>query len=333
MPESYSSAPGESAQEHISPGVVTVAMAMRSHHSLTKTFHKGGVTPYDRIKYFAFYEYEIFSLDDLASIVRKSMDKPRVCLLRCRVKDKNYNMQRLFNGDDATLIEQAQNWFALDIDGYAESSGDVETDCKKVLVGLGWKDTECIGLASSSYGIKSGIHLRMFFWADRKVDCATLKKFMTNNKVCADLAMFHPIQPIYVATPIFNDGLKDPVEKRMVLLAGVNRTVPIGYEFQASERKPEIRRTKKEAVVFHNSACKKIGEAEQGSRHVILREQSIMIGKLIAQGLIDGDDAIMDIEFACATWGGNRDRKRDRETMLYGIELGKRSIDNDGETL
>ena len=60
----------------------------------------------------------------------------------------------------------------------------------------------------------------MFFWANRPVECIVLKKLLMNNKVCADLAMFFPIQPIYVARPLFRDGMTDPVKKRFVFLAG-----------------------------------------------------------------------------------------------------------------
>ena len=49
----------------------------------------------------------------------------------------------------------SRHWFALDIDGYAESSGNIVTDGRLVLDGLGWGDVETFVVASASYGIKA----------------------------------------------------------------------------------------------------------------------------------------------------------------------------------
>jgi hypothetical protein len=310
------------------PDVVTVAQSC-SNLVLTKKFYRDGtVLPYDMVKTFNFYEYEIYDLIDLSKVVMNCIDKPKLCLLRCRIKDQWRHQRRLYN---EILIEQPMHWFALDIDGYKTSSGNIRKDAEAVLLGLGWQGVECFALASASYGIKPGIRMRMFFWANRPVDHIILKKFLMNNKVCADLALFFPIQPIYVAKPLFLDGMKDPVAPggRHAWIDGDYSSVTIAERFSGDHgRYAERSYTKKQAKHYLTAAFEKICQAEIGSRHDILRDQSIFMGKLIAQEIIDKDEVVETIEYAISTWGEGV-KKRDRDAMEYGFKKGEIAIEGE----
>jgi hypothetical protein len=312
---------GTQVGDRYDPDTVTVAQTVHPNLYLTKIFYRDKVQTYDNVKTFNFYEYQVEHLDDLARIVLKMLEQPRCCLLRAVPKDKTRRVLRRINGDDATLIEQPQHWFAIDVDGYAESTGDVRTDAETVLAGLGWTGTDCFAIASASYGVKPGIRLRMFFWANRKVECIVLKKLLMNNKVCADLAMFFPIQPIYVAKPIFADGLKDTVEKRFALLAGEKRCVEVPWNLEPTDRYSERMYSKRQAKLHLKKAFENVMQAESGSRHDVLINMGIWMGKLIAQDVLDQDDAIETLYDATLTWGDGNS-KRDRQNILDGIKNG-----------
>jgi hypothetical protein len=148
-----------------------------------------------------------------------------------------------------------------------------------------------------------------------------------NNRAKVDLALFNPIQPIYVASPIFLDGLTDQVMSRFVYLQGTKLTVDIPYKFTVSTQYNERLYTKKQAVGQLNKAFKIVSEAEHGSRHIVLRDTSIWVGKLVAQELLDEAEASDALLFACMTWGDG-DRDKDTETIRYGFKVGLTAIEN-----
>src|SRR4051812_21234527 len=101
---------------YIAPDIVTAAQTASKHQILTKTIYADGRSKdYDQAKHFNFYQEEVSNLQHLGRLVRRIMVAPRCCLLRARVKDKSRHVRRTFVGPDATLIEQPQHWFALDV--------------------------------------------------------------------------------------------------------------------------------------------------------------------------------------------------------------------------
>lgn len=69
----------------------------------------------------------------------------------------------------------------------------------------------CIAHATSSAGIKPGLRLRLWFWADRPVGDKELKSILKPH--VRDLSIYTAVQPIYVAPPTF-DGVLDPFATR-----------------------------------------------------------------------------------------------------------------------
>jgi hypothetical protein len=152
---------------------------------------------------------------------------------------------------------------------------------------------------------------------------------MMNNTVCADLALFFPIQPIYVANPIFNDGVVDPVKDRCVLLAGEFGAVVIPVEFDEPNRgdgndgkRYSIDHAKRNFAV----ALKIVSGANQGSRHPILRNQATRLGKLIAQNRLDEQEVIECLVECTYDWDDVGDTKKNMETILYGVDKGKKAF-------
>lgn len=315
--------------------IVTIAKALQNKH-LTKTiFHNGNVIQYDNVKYFSFYNYEITDLQDLFGLVKYLLHRPRCCILRGIAKDDSIKMQRrLYNGNDATIIEQGSNWFALDIDGFDKSSGNLRKDTLKVLKACNLRDVECFSIPSSSYMIKDEIRIRLFFWNDYKISCLGLKKHfqaMGLSKII-DLALFHPIQPIYVARPNFV-GLNDPCDSANALfcwITGKSQTTSIysmndlgGVAPGGGNRLEELKYTVAQAKRFKHKTLSELANVGSGQRHTALFRAAIFLAKLCAQNLLDEDETKEELETtAFMFWRGNmsNDRKTINDGFLRGYQ-------------
>jgi hypothetical protein len=317
------------SESNSNENIVTVAQAC--HGTLAKQHFANGLSrSYDRVKYFNFFETNIWSLDELYNLSKRLLFKPKCCFIRARLKDANrrrHLLRRAYDRDGvaATLIPYRCFWFALDIDGYGESLGDLCADVHQVLLALPsrFQDVECFAVASASYGIKSGIHLRLFFWSQNPVSNTDILKVLKGNKACADLAIYeNPVQPIYTAAPIFNDGLIDPVKQRMMWVQGTFANVLIPQEDIYTKGMPEIPYTKQEADRQAAKYYSNIARLSSGERHSGLIHWCIPLGKLVGQGHFEREDVIDIALNHCSFWGGKRDTDKDRKTITYAVDHG-----------
>jgi len=334
------------ASQILADNYVTVAQAASPKLFLTKhNYANGNQRPYDNVKYFNFFEVPIWNLYDLYLLSKRMLAKPRCCYIRARVKDetKTRNVVRRYKGDDATLILQNLNWFALDVDTFSNpisksmlddiEEGEIrelQAYSSEIMLRLPYcfRMAQCFFIASASFGIKPGIRMRMFFWADQPCSNYDLKRLLHGNKAGVDLALFDPIQPIYTAAPIFH-GMEDPVKKRIAWYDyhGIpNQTVQVPIETVNHRGAPEKLYTKKQALRIREVKLIELTSLPHGDRHNGLRSIAYLLGKLIEQQLIDENETIDLTMDACDYWPGHRNTKKDMETLLYGIEVGKQSM-------
>ena len=316
--------------EQSTENIVLVAQACKG--VLTKRHYSAGVTKsYDRVKRFNFFENNLWSLDELFNLSKRLLDKPRCCIIRSRLRDrtKRWNVLRRSNdsddGEPATLIPYRCNWFALDIDGFGRSTGNLKDDFYQVLRALpsGFAGVECFVVASASYGIKPGIHMRMFYWSQNVVSLKDLHRFIRGNKACIDLALFeNPVQPIYTAKPIFESGMIDPVKQRIQWIDGDYSSVNVKSEYVHAKGMEEITYTKQQADAQAAKYLSNISRLAPGERHPGLIKWCYPLGKLIGQDHFDRDEMIERILNHCSFWGGKRDTKRDTETITYAVDRG-----------
>lgn len=313
--------------------LVTVAQAAGKGLVLTKRNYPKHQVSYDQVKHFNFFEIELWNLWDLYLLSKRMLTKPRCCFLRAMIKDDNIrkHVVRKYKGQDATLVVQKQNWFALDIDGYGSCTGDLKTDAASVRQALPsvFRYAECFVVASSSYGIKPDIRMRMFFWAMRPVSGQDLKRLMDGNEAKADLAIFNPIQPIYTAAPIFH-SMTDPIKERILWITPWGEYSPfVDVQSYGDNHRgaPEIKYTKKQALVIVENKLLEISELTSGERHDKLLDLTRLFGKLVWQGHIDEVETIDRAYDACGYWTGKRDLKKDMDTIRDGIRLGKLSME------
>jgi hypothetical protein len=315
---------------------VTVARALGGKR-LNKTIYASGrIVPYDNAYKYKFFNIQIESLEELCQLVQLLLARPYSCIIRGTCIDEDKVPQRRLLNDDpvtkdpATIIEQEQNWFALDVDGYGTFTGDLRRDTQSVLLALGLDGVECFAIPSASYTIKPGIHIRLFFWNDEKVSCLSLKKHFEQHKDIVDLALFNPIQPIFIARPTFV-GLDDPCKKQIVWLTGQEITTSIADTVPVNnDRRDERRYTKKQAEIFFKAILNELPDVPSGDRHRWLVRKTIGIGKWIWQELLDEDDVIERLMGNCTYfWRG--DSKRDLSSINGAIKLGKLAMERNDE--
>ena len=329
----YSNSEADASPNFSDKNNITIAWAQKGKY-LTKRIYQNKEIPYDQAYLYRFFCRDVYCLSDLLQLTVLCLSKPQCCFIRGVPKDDNDRaiQRRTFHDKpdvEATIIEQKQNWYALDIDGYGECSGDLKRDTKTVLLALGLQNVEAFSIPSAGYLRKTGIRIRLFLWNNVKVSCISLKKHFEKYKSVVDLALFHPIQPIYVARPIFHYG-DDPCSRMFVWIPGeVQCTdIPERYNKWLNDRSEELY-TRKQARRYLNTFLQESHEIASGDRHKWLIKISIALGKWIRQDLLDEGDVIDELFLTTAIWGG--DRKRDMQTILDGIKEGKLKMENEYE--
>src|SRR6185436_8668160 len=305
----------ETSSSVLNRNIVTIARALNGK-KLNKTIYKNGHSiPYDNAFYYKFFNKEIECLDDLCQLVSFLLGRPQSCLIRGIAKDDSINKQRrLFyddkkTGDPATIIEQEQNWYALDIDGYGQSTGNLKLDTRNVLLALGLDNVQAFSIPSASYMIKEGIRIRLFLWNSMKVSCLTLKKYF--DKI-VDPALFHPIQPIYVARPTFVD-MNDPCKERIAWIPGEQIYTEISEIYTNNDGRQKLH-TKKYAQAHFNKILRNVFNVDSNRHRWLYDHAALPLGKYIWEELLIEDDVIDELYMATAVWQG--DRKKDMQTIL-----------------
>lgn len=327
----YSISSTDTSSEIIRPNNITVALALNGK-KLTKTITPGGEIAYDQAYHFKFFNRDIVDLAELFQATLLLLDKYNCCYIRgiSKSDDETLRQRRLFHGSDATIIEQDCNWFALDIDGYGNSSGNLRQDTEQVLLALGLCGVQAFAIPSAGYLRKPGIRIRLFMWNSVKISCLALKKYFERYKHVVDLALFHPIQPIYIARPIFN-GLSDPCKVTSCWIPGQQMYTEIPKYIERSGQKVNPKYTRKQARTMIDAKFRGMADIGEGDRHVYLRDQvSYLAAKQCARGLFDEDEMKDEIaEMAMMYWKGNA--KNDRAVIEYAFKRAIEEIDGEDD--
>lgn len=324
--------------------IVTVALALGGKQLNKTIFADGRIIDFKNAYHYKFFSKEIECLDDLCQLVRYLLHRPKCCLLRGVAKDDTLPKQRRLlyddkvKGDPATIIEQEQNWYALDVDNYDKCSGDLKQDAQKMLLALGLSGVQAFAIPSASYlsERKPGINIRLFLWNSARISCLSLKKHFTS---VVDSALFSPIQAIYVARPTFI-GMADPCSDLVAWIPGDQIYTEISdTERVVGERSYRLnKRTKKQAEAFLKAGNIKddddkvvhLWDLTEGNRHRPLYKFSSWMGELIWQELLDEDEVIDELLDKCMYyWRGNT--KNDDRTIRDGIRNGKEKAERDNE--
>jgi hypothetical protein len=192
------------------------------------------IESYGRATWFGLQEHGVYGIDTLAELLTVLEGRQTRFIIRGQPRsDVDYRRaqrrvrdRRNADGSTtpATIDPAARQWIALDLDRMAcpdwldpifEPDHTVEYAVARLPAEF--HDATCWWQFTASHGVKPGISLRLFFWADRPLSDSELKIWLADSPV--DHAIFSPAQPIYVARPIFI-GMPDPVPFRSGIWPG-----------------------------------------------------------------------------------------------------------------
>ncbi len=203
---------------------------LSSTASATKVWKKidGEVAsePYGRARHFDVLSVPVASLDNLTAALSAFEKQPNSFVIRGALKHgaPTQAVVRRIHGPDAPFRAEPRRWICIDLDDldlpqqWADYNAHALAVVQHAVTYLPpeFATANCWWQFSSSMGMKPGIRLHLWYWLDRAIDENEAKTWLANYPV--DLALYNPVQPHYVAKPVFEDGIADPVTVRSGLL-------------------------------------------------------------------------------------------------------------------
>jgi hypothetical protein len=173
----------------------------------------------------------VSDIDELAAALIQIEQEPTSFIVRgapIEGIDRQHAYRRLHarknKQEPPTLCPASRHWVPLDLDSIPcpdwlnpVDDPDRAVDYLVDHLPAEFRGATCWWQFTSSQQIKPGIRMRLFFWSDVPLADWQLKQWLAKSPV--DQAIFSPVQPIYVARPIF-DGVPDPVPFRSGLRRG-----------------------------------------------------------------------------------------------------------------
>jgi hypothetical protein len=207
---------------------------------------------YDQLSIFNAKMVPVTSLAELAGVLDNLNKHQAVIhggLIGRAVGEVAKNIPRWLypRGEDApaTIEEAPHYWTLLDVDGIpcpADLDPIAEPERAAAHV-ISLLPEEFHGAAhwwqlTGSAGFKPGIRMRLAFWMDRKLGGRDVKLWLAKVKGL-DGSIYTAHQLIYAATPIFEDGVEDPVPRRSGICDGDVVSPPEMRPALDSNSKPE----------------------------------------------------------------------------------------------
>jgi hypothetical protein len=262
--------------------------------------HDGDIVGYDAAKHFDLTEIPVDGLYHLEEDLQRLIRQPDRCIVRGQIANlgRTTGVRRLLHPDGpdpASLVEVPRRWLPLDIDGLARpaviAAADLIACAGTAIAALPreFHGARCLVQATASHGFKPGLRLRLWYWLDRPVSTAELKRWLPAEVV--DHAVFSAAQIIYTAAPVF-DGASDPLPVRLVQYMSGDPVVqvPLPEKLQAHPRpipaKPQIlvEGLSPLGKAILDRAESAILGAEMGAQETTLVRRSFAVGCAVADG-------------------------------------------------
>jgi hypothetical protein len=298
---------------------------------LTKRISEAGVEGYQGA---AAFEPEAVQVDgiegwfDLLAYLAGRSDR---CVIRGTLKPEYADRPRVLRrsrdrrGVAARFVELPRSWVMLDLE-HLPNPGIDPTD--PVLVGgavrmhlpAPFRAASCVSQLSAQAGLEDGLRCHLWFMLDRPLARADLVRWFKPVSG-VDLQVFVPVQPHYVASPLFED-VDDPCRERLALLPGLDVVVVPDLPdprprstFSPAEQRPYaaprrgigFRSTRAERYML--KCLRAIVEALPGRRHPTIVGVAVRLFGLAKAGDLDPGDVAARLKGAVAL--GTFDRSPD----------------------
>jgi hypothetical protein len=291
------------------------------------------IANYDEAKYFDLAEIPVDGLDHLEDDLRRLLRQPDRGIVRGQIADAGRvtHVRRLLHpdgSDPASLIDVPRRWLALDVDGLGRPATIAAANlvaCAGIAIAAlpaEFHAARCLVQATASHGFKPGLRLRLWFWLDRPVSSAELKRWLPAGLV--DHAVFSAAQIIYTAAPLF-DGARDPLPVRLVRLQGTGCvTVPELPEPERPRPPPPVKPAtglSRYGEVTLDNAWRRIAGAREGERDRIINGTAYGVGQLAGAGVVPSNLALGVLHDAAAQIPGysRRDASKVDRSFADGL--------------
>ena len=285
---------------------------------------------------------------DMVGMLESLRKRRRAFVIRGRPTGPREDIPRRYKKEPQTIEMADRRWLMVDIDTAALTGDPVES----ALAALPerFSKARCWWNLSSSHGVikKDVVKIHLWYMLDRPVCGRSIRRWIGDEGLDMDRAPFNPIQPHFIADPVF-EGMDDPVEKRsgvhnaecgdLVLPDRVLNLEDEREHFRRErERRAEAVRKKREASSVDPSsspgdveskkrryAKKALDQAVEGilsavesTRHHTIYSESASIAELSPWLEVGWQDALIDAAYAVLPAG--RAESEAERTVRDGIE-------------
>jgi hypothetical protein len=210
----------------------TVVVLHCEHHFLAKQYFKGTWIAYDQGYLFDAQMGPVADLDALGRLLLKLDQRPHCCIIRgvpVAGGDRLRNVRRLGpdNGDASVFKDTPHSWIALDLDSIELSPQCDPFDLRACVADITprlsppFQGVRCIAQATSGHTFKPGARLRLWYWLSRPLTSTECKRWLKSiGAPQCILDLLQPVAPHYTAAPLFIDGSRDPLPRRLIGVCG-----------------------------------------------------------------------------------------------------------------
>lgn len=209
--------------------------------TLTKTYKSdGSVEPYGDAASFKVHQYAVSNLAELSEKLTKLETKHTGCVIRGKFIGPDHaekgSKSGTFKRNNNNFTDCPHHWFMVDIDKYEPGFADPvhePVDAIKDFIAeqlpAFFKDVSFHWQLSSSAGMPGKEHIlkaHVWFWSDTPYTSADMYAWAQTIGPRVDKAVYRRVQAHYTASPIFEEGVTDPVPVRSGLYQGARDSVP-----------------------------------------------------------------------------------------------------------
>lgn len=284
----------------ITDAVTTIRACNRR---LAKLVHfNGTVDGYDKARTFDLAEHPVGDLGALAALLGHLLPCWDAAVVRGAILDpqRARGVRRLLHadpetGDAPTLRDVPRRWLALDMEGINRPEALAAADlcgCYRLALATlppAFEGRACVVQASGSHGFKPDLRLRLWFWCDRPLGGAELKRWLRCTP--ADPSVFGAAQPIYTAAPVMAGGAPDPLPQRIVVMPGAAIVQAPSASALAAPPRPQaaayqpVGGTSRYVLAALSRAAANIASADK--RHPCIVAECRGLARLVHAGLLD----------------------------------------------
>jgi predicted P-loop ATPase len=249
-----------------------IILVCTGNHIATKVWTGDTCKAYDLGYRFEHINLPVDSIYSLARSLEALTEN--YVVIRGQVKDgAPEEIRRTFKREDSWIETCPQQWVCLDFDKTSVTFDPAMPDVsvRQLVTSLpeGLREATCYWKLSSSQHKHNTFRGHLWFWLDRPYSDRELKT--ATKGIGCDPSLFSPVQPHYVAKPIFLDR-PDPLPIRSGILKGLTDV--------ATVKGGNVTRLKEMAQDRLEKAERKVARAKEGTRHSILNANAFELGSL-----------------------------------------------------